>query len=374
MEDGADASNAAADCVACDAYEWTGRLAPSPTGRLHIGNAYAALAAWLSARSRGGRLVLRIEDIDRQRCKPGADTAVMEDLRWLGLDWDGDVIWQSARGDLYDLALAALQRKGLIYPCFCSRGQLRAASAPHDDDGFLIYPGTCRRMSDTERRRRLEDGERHSWRLAMPDSQVTVHDRIFGDRVYDLAKDCGDVVLRRSDGMVAYQLAVTVDDMAQCVTDIVRGRDLLRSAAIQLWLRRCLADGDVSSVMPSAMPFPVPHADSVLASPTAPTPCAPSFAHLPLLDDASGKRLAKRDRAVDLASLRARGVRPQSVVGYCAWLMGIVESPEPAEPGELLAAYSEATISKDLSDRHVDTDDMDGTGRADIAADDRTVG
>lgn len=322
------------------ANAWIGRLAPSPTGRLHIGNAYAALAAWLSARSRGGRLVLRIEDIDRPRCKAGADTAIMEDLRWLGLEWDGDPIWQSARTALYDEALQKLQSEGVIYPCFCSRGQLRAASAPHDDDGFFIYPGTCRRLNSEERRRRLDAGDRHSWRIAMPDTDVTVHDRIFGDHTFNLARDCGDVVLRRSDGIVAYQLAVTVDDMAQRVTDIVRGRDLLRSAAIQLWIRHCLGRPDRPFAESS-------HSD-------APTPSNPSFAHLPLLDDESGKRLAKRNQAIDLATLRAGGVPQQAVVGYCAWLMGIVDLPEPQNPSDLLAAYSEARIAMNPQDRAID--------------------
>ena len=328
------------------ANAWNGRLAPSPTGRLHIGNAYAALAAWLSARSRGGRLVLRIEDIDRPRCKAGADTAIMEDLRWLGLEWDGDPIWQSARTALYDEALQKLQSEGVIYPCFCSREQLRAASAPHDDDGFFIYPGTCRRLNSEERQRRLDAGDRHSWRIAMPDTDVTVHDRIFGDHTFNLARDCGDVVLRRSDGIVAYQLAVTVDDMAQRVTDIVRGRDLLRSAAIQLWIRHCLGRPD----RPDRPGRPV--AESSHSN--APTPSNPSFAHLPLLDDESGKRLAKRNQAIDLATLRASGVSPQAVVGYCAWLMGIVDAPEPQNPGDLLAAYSEARIAANPQDRTID--------------------
>lgn len=372
------------------ARSWTGRLAPSPTGRLHIGNAYAALAAWLSARSRGGRLVLRIEDIDKPRCKPGFDTALMDDLRWLGLDWDGEPVWQSSRGELYDEALRTLRRKGLIYPCFCSRSELRAASAPHDEDGFFIYPGTCRRLSEQERQRRLDAGERHSWRLAMPDRDITVHDRIFGSHTFNLARDCGDVVLRRSDGIVAYQLAVTVDDMAQGVTDIVRGRDLLRSAAIQLWIRQCLeskasedmavdggmADGTatdgksagdaaiatlakLSSSKPSSVSTSSVSTFSVnlsSANPNLrrPTPADPSFAHLPLLDDPAGKRLAKRNKAIDLATLRECGVSPEAITGYCAWLLGIVDAPDPASPAELIAAYDESRIRGNLADRMID--------------------
>lgn len=304
-----------------------GRLAPSPTGRLHIGNAYAALAAWLSARSQGGRVILRIEDIDGPRTVPGADGLIMDDYRWLGLDWDGDPVWQSRRLPLYERAMDDLASRGLIYPCFCSRADLRAASAPHDEDGFLIYPGTCRRLSDAERRSRIKRGDRHSWRLAMPvHACVEVRDRIYGLHGYDLARDCGDVVLRRSDGLFAYQLAVTVDDAAQGVTDIVRGRDLLRSSAIQVWLRHVLF-------------------------PQAPEP---SFAHVPILTDARGTRLAKRDKAIDLGQLREGGVRPENVIGYCAWLLGLLDGPRPMKPADLVGMYDDALVRRDVHDRVAD--------------------
>lgn len=347
-----------------------GRLAPSPTGRLHMGNVYAALAAWLSARSRGGSVLLRIEDIDGPRAVPGADEAIMDDYRWLGFDWDGDPVWQSRRLDLYDEALETLRRKGLVYPCFCSRADLRAASAPHDDDGFLIYPGTCARLDDAERRRRIERGDRHSWRLVMPDIDITVHDRIFGPRTYNLARDCGDIVVRRSDGIIAYQLAVTVDDVAQGVTDIVRGRDLLRSAAIQMWLRRCLWDGEAEAIR-SEGSAAVNHdgaiVDTAPAAPqsTAPTatihtaslhpdPLHPSFAHVPLLDDGTGRRLAKRTKAVDIGALREAGASAEGIVGECAWLLGLQPTPAPARPADLVDAWSDAAVRVDLRDRRLD--------------------
>lgn len=349
-----------------------GRLAPSPTGRLHMGNVYAALAAWLSARSRGGTVLLRIEDIDGPRAVPGADEAIMNDYRWLGLDWDGDPVWQSRRPRLYDAALETLRRKGLVYPCFCSRADLRAASAPHDDDGFLIYPGTCARLDDAERRRRIERGDRHSWRLVMPDVDITVRDRIFGPRTYNLARDCGDIVVRRSDGIIAYQLAVTVDDVAQGVTDIVRGRDLLRSAAIQMWLRRCLWGGDAETLrsegsaathhdgavgdgaIVDTAPHGVAQQDAASADSLGPDPLHPSFAHVPLLDDGAGRRLAKRTKAVDIGALREAGASAEGIVGECAWLLGLQSAPAPARPADLVGAWSDAAVRADLRDRRLD--------------------
>lgn len=361
----ADIPNAAASRI-------VGRLAPSPTGRLHMGNVYAALAAWLSARSRGGTVLLRIEDIDGPRAVPGADEAIMNDYRWLGLDWDGDPVWQSRSPRLYDAALETLRRKGLVYPCFCSRADLRAASAPHDDDGFLIYPGTCARLDDAERRRRIERGDRHSWRLVMPDVDITVRDRIFGPRTYNLARDCGDIVVRRSDGIIAYQLAVTVDDVAQGVTDIVRGRDLLRSAAIQMWLRRCLWGGDAETLrsegsaathhdgavgdgaIVDTAPHGVAQQDAASADSLGPDPLHPSFAHVPLLDDGAGRRLAKRTKAVDIGALREAGASAEGIVGECAWLLGLQSAPAPARPADLVDAWSDAAVRADLRDRRLD--------------------
>lgn len=380
-----------------------GRLAPSPTGRMHIGNVYAALAAWLGVRSAGssqgasfaapavaaapaaqalrpdqaaptGRLLLRIEDIDTPRVRKDADRWIMDDLHWLGLDWDGEPVYQSQRLDLYEQALRQLNDAGLVYPCFCSRADIRAASAPNEGDGFIVYPGTCRRLDAATRSSRLAAGDRHSWRIAMPEflpqgdagcvnegvdtdaalaapttlaadgyrfdhsGNVTFVDRIFGPQQFNLARDLGDVVLRRSDGLFAYQLAVTVDDLDMGVNQIVRGRDLLRSTAVQLWIRRCL-----------------------LAERQAQAQALPQslqFVHLPLIDDASGKRLAKRNRSWDLGAMREDGVSPESIIGYCACLLRLIDAPEPCRPEDLLERFSLAPLIGDSEDKVSDLSQM----------------
>ena len=347
----------------------TGRLAPSPTGRMHLGNAYAALAAWLGVRATGGRVLLRIEDIDAPRVVKDADRWIMDDLAWLGLDWDGETVYQSQRLDAYEEALRRLREQGLVYPCFCSRADIRAASAPNEGDGFLIYPGTCRRLPAAERESRVARGDRHSWRLAVPDAYadpdpascaapdpdtsvmsehadsdisrvdraacdapteglprvVCFDDRVFGPQRFDLPRQLGDVVVRRSDGLFAYQLAVSVDDMAMGVTQIVRGRDLLRSTAIQLYVRRCLGAADM-----------------------------PEFAHLPLIDAADGRRMAKRLNSLDLGAMREHGDDPRAVVGYCAWLLRLLGEPRPMTPQELLPLFSWEAVAADTADRVVD--------------------
>lgn len=239
-----------------------GRFAPTPSGRMHIGNIYAMLGAWLSARSSNDAIYLRIEDIDEPRVVPGAADLIMDDLQWLGLDWDGAPVYQSARHHLYEDALRALQRltiddsgavtadatgnaTPLIYPCFCSRADIRAASAPQEGDRFMIYPGTCRRLAETnpdEVRARLAQGRRHSLRIAMPASNSTIafEDRVFGHQEFNVTREIGDSVVRRADGLFSYQLVVVVDDLAMGVDDIVRGRDLLRSNALQIWIRQAL--------------------------------------------------------------------------------------------------------------------------------------
>ena len=247
---------------------------------MHIGNIYAMLGAWLSARSRGDGMLLRIEDIDEPRVVPGAAELMMDDLHWLGLDWDGDPVFQSARHDLYREALHCLENltiddaydspfdernnhtpavgsaannaiagtTPLIYPCFCSRADIRAASAPQEGDRFMVYPGTCRRLiasnPDTVRQR-LANGDRHSLRIAMPadtnpHATVQFDDAVFGHQEFNLAHDVGDTIVRRADGLFSYQLVVVVDDLDMGVDDIVRGRDLLRSNALQIAIRRAL--------------------------------------------------------------------------------------------------------------------------------------
>lgn len=329
-----------------------GRFAPTPSGRMHIGNIYALLGAWLSARSSDDAIYLRIEDIDEPRVVPGAADLIMDDLQWLGLDWDGAPVYQSARHPLYEDALRALQRltiddsgavtadatgsaTPLIYPCFCSRADIRAASAPQEGDRFMIYPGTCRRLAETnpdEVRARLAQGRRHSLRIAMPASNSTIafEDRVFGHQEFNVTREIGDSVVRRADGLFSYQLVVVVDDLAMGVDDIVRGRDLLRSNALQIWIRQALTGSTDYS-----------------------------YAHLPLIDNASGQRLAKREKSLDMGILRKHGVTPERVIGYCAWLLGLQGDPHSTHPQpmsvqEVLTEFSWAKVRTDTADRSLD--------------------
>ncbi|PLS29344.1 glutamate--tRNA ligase family protein [Bifidobacterium parmae] len=354
----------------------TGRFAPTPSGRMHIGNMTAMLAAWLDSRARGQRMLLRIEDIDTPRVLPDADRWIMDDLDWLGLDWDGDPVYQSQRIDLYERALHALDGQyaddspietvsretptdfrsddvapdsptaciPLVYPCFCSRADIRAASAPQEGDGFQIYPGTCRRLMRDHPdvvRERLARGDRHSLRIAMPahgapgsatadGTAVAFDDAVFGPQSFDLARDIGDSVIRRSDGLFGYQFVVTVDDLAMGVDSIVRGRDLLRSTALQTYIReRLIAAGW----------------DDGAAHPT--------YAHIPLVDNAAGRRLAKRERSLDMGTLRSRGVTAAQVTGVCAWLLRLAATPEPIAAHDLLDVFR-ADGWKPLRAEHAD--------------------
>lgn len=358
-----------------------GRFAPSPTGRLHLGNIASMLVAWLAARVQGGRVLLRIEDIDEPRAVKDADRWIMEDLAWLGLDWDGEPIWQSQRLDLYEQKLHGLEdlliegpedghfegHAGLsgsaapfrpaehaVFPCFCSRRDLREASAPQGSDGFVIYPGTCRRFAaDPPDPERLE--HRHSLRLAMPrvgapDEVQSFVDAVYGRQSWDLPRDIGDVVIRRSDRLFAYQLVVTIDDLEQGVTQIVRGRDLLRSTAVQMWIRRCLlavGEGDR---------FAQQHDRPVVTDPldptAVPTPQAPEYLHIPLILGTDGRRLAKRDGALEVATLRRQGVPPDAVIGYLAAVLGLVPPHSRSERsragGNISASDFEPISAQDL--------------------------
>ena len=346
---------------------------------MHIGNAYAALAAWLGVRSRGGKLILRIEDIDAPRVVRDADRWIMDDLHWLGLDWDGDPVYQSSRLDRYRQILDALrgmtlddiltqdilqptvpadgcpdsngephEESPLIYPCFCSRADIRAASAPNEGDGFIIYSGTCRRLSAADRNTRINRGDRHSWRIAVPGranpaGTIVFDDEVFGPQRIDVGRQIGDVVIRRSDGLFAYQFVVSIDDFDMGVTQIVRGRDLLRSTAIQLWIRRALESVSPAQTSPATSPATAP---------------IPQFAHLPLVDDLSGKRLAKRDHALDLGVLREEGVSPERIIGYCAWMLGLLPQPVPCCPSDLLDGFTWNIIAEHRNDHRCDTQDL----------------
>lgn len=282
-----------------------GRFAPSPSGRMHLGNVFSALMAWLSAKSKGGQIVLRVEDLDPSRSRREYVEALLDDLRWLGLDWDERAEDQSRRGDAYEAALEKLDGLGLLYPCYCSRDQLHAASAPHASDGRVLYAGTCRTLTAAERA--LKKPTR-CLRVRVPDETVAFTDGLQGPQGLNLAREWGDFIVRRADGVAAYQLAVVVDDAACGVTEVVRGRDLLTSTSVQLWLYRVLGL----------------------------TP--PAFCHVPMLMSPNGSRLSKRDRALDLGELR-KAWPPERVIGLLAWRCGLIDRWEKVSPGELAADF-----------------------------------
>lgn len=296
-----------------------GRFAPTPSGRMHLGNLLAALLAWLDVRSRGGVLVLRIEDLDTQRTSPAFARQLMDDLRWLGLDWDEGGLepayMQSRRTAYYEDAFQVLEGKGLIYPCYCTRSERMAASAPHRDDGAVVYSGKCFRLTDVERAELERQGRRPAWRVRCPDQAVTVEDGNCGTYTENLARDCGDFIVRRSDGVFAYQLAVVVDDALMGVNHVVRGRDLLCSAPRQAWLH------EVLGYRP------------------------PEFFHTPLLLAPDGRRLAKRDHDLDMGVLRER-YTAQELTGLLAFYAGLLDRPEKVTAKELVPEFSWAKVPK----------------------------
>lgn len=288
----------------------TGRLAPSPSGEMHLGNAFAALLAWLGARSAGGRVLLRLEDLDAPRCPAQYAYGVMEDFAWLGLDWDNEPVWQSTRRDFYDDCLKALDAQGLVYPCYCSRKELHAvteASAPHGLSP--VYSGRCRALTHDQRQELEGQGRRPALRAMVPDAVYAFTDHLQGDYEAHLARDIGDFILRRSDGLYAYQLAVVADDGAMGVSQIVRGRDLLPSTPQQLWLQDVLG---------------LPH---------------PEYYHVPLLLAPDGRRLSKREGDLSLKALSRTRTAPQ-LVGRLAFWAGLLEEARPVTPRELLADFS----------------------------------
>lgn len=284
-----------------------GRFAPSPTGRMHLGNIYSALISWLSARSQGGGWVLRIEDIDPGRSRTEFVRQIEDDLRWLGLEWDEEYI-QSERYKLYDKHLCRLTDLGITYPCFCTRADILATQAPHESDGRVVYKGTCRSLPDEEIAL-LREKRKPAMRLVVPDRTITFTDIHYGVQSVNLAQQCGDFILRRSDGAWAYQLAVVVDDALMGVTEVVRGRDLLLSVPQQLYLYELFGYN------------------------------APSFAHIPLLCNSSGQRLCKRDKALELSELRTRYSANQ-VLGTMAHIAGIIPDDEPVSVDELIPLFS----------------------------------
>ena len=359
-----------------------GRFAPSPTGRMHLGNVFCALLSWLSAKSKGGEWVLRIEDLDPQRSRREYALQLMDDLQWLGLPWDGEPVWQSQRGHIYEEYLHRLQEMGFTYPCYCTRADIMATQAPHETDGRVVYKGTCRPKTEadynfyrssnlsTDAARSVPtatsfnvnpspltalsslpetggvpqrgDGVDNSFnvqrstfnvtpattRLIVPDCIIPFTDGHYGQHDINLAEHCGDYIIRRKDGAWAYQLAVVVDDTLTGVTEIVRGRDLLLSSPQQIHLRELLF-GERKTENGFAHPSTVNLQRSTL-----------TFLHHPLLCNAEGQRLCKRDKSIDLGYLRDKGTIPQEIIGLLAHYAGLIEQPYSTSPEELLTLFS----------------------------------
>ncbi|HEY4608318.1 MAG TPA: tRNA glutamyl-Q(34) synthetase GluQRS [Ilumatobacteraceae bacterium] len=283
-----------------------GRFAPSPTGPLHLGNLRTALVAWLMARRAGGGFIVRMEDLDRVTSSAEHESDQLDSLRSIGLDWDEVVVRQSERFDLYHQAIDRLRQAGMVYECFCTRREIReAAQAPHGADPDGRYPGTCRTLTDAERRAHLGAGRRPALRLRTDGREVTFNDRFSGAHTARL----DDVVLQRNDGVPAYNLAVVVDDAAQGITQVVRGDDLLPTTPRQIELQRLLD-------------LPVP-----------------DYAHVPLALAPDGNRLAKRHGAVTLHDLANRGCSPADVCGRLAASLGIDTGGRPVVAPDLLAAF-----------------------------------
>ena len=288
-----------------------GRFAPSPSGRMHLGNLFSALLAWLSVRAAGGEMILRIEDLDPDRCRPEYARVLKEDLLWLGLDWDREQTPQSQRSEAYAQVFDALGQA--VYPCYCTRTELHAASAPHASDGRVLYAGTCRDLTPAQR---AEKTKAPAWRLLVPDRTMAFVDGLQGYYEENLLRDCGDFIVRRADGVYAYQLAVVTDDADGGVTQVVRGMDLLSSTPRQLYLYELMGKKP------------------------------PEFYHVPLLVAPDGRRLSKREKDLDMGALRLR-YTPQELLGYLAALAGIVEKEEPVDAMELASVFQWNKIKKD---------------------------
>lgn len=294
----------------------TGRFAPSPSGRMHLGNLFTALMSWLSARGAGGRWILRIEDLDPQRSKEEWGKLIEEDLLWLGLEWDeggmdnkgpNGPYRQSLRSDIYDHYLKRLVDTGHTYPCTCTRADIMSTQAPHQSDGRVIYGGRCR-PDGLPPFKLHESLTPHATRLWVPDKPVEFDDRLYGKQSVNLARECGDFVVKRADGAWSYQLAVVIDDALMGVNEVVRGNDLLQSAAQQIYLGKLLG--------------------------FAP----PAYFHVPLVCNEQGQRLSKRDRSMSAGELRKR-YSPEGLTGELAHMAGLIEKPEAISANELLRIW-----------------------------------
>ena len=280
-----------------------GRFAPTPSGRMHLGNVFAGLVAWLSVRSRGGAMVLRMEDLDTQRTSADFADILRDDLRWLGLNWDVETAPQSQRSEVYDRYFEKMMDEGLLYPCYCTRSQLHSVNAPHLSDGTYVYPGTCRTLTEPPA------GRKPAWRVMVPDREWSICDRVQGDYSLNLATGCGDMVVRRADGVYVYQLAVTVDDGESGVTEVVRGMDLLSSAPRQMYLQELLGFAH------------------------------PEYGHVPMLLAPDGRRLSKRDRDLDLGELRKR-MSAEELIGHLAFAAGLIDKDAPISAAELAGEFT----------------------------------
>lgn len=296
-----------------DAVKPVGRFAPTPSGRMHLGNVFSALLAWLSVKARDGEMVLRMEDLDTQRTSGEYAQVLREDLNWLGLSWDRETPAQSSRSAVYDRYFDSLREMGLLYPCYCTRSQLHSVNAPHLSDGTYVYPGTCRDLTEDQR---AAYHRAPAWRVRVPDKVWQVHDLVQGDSQWNLIRDCGDMVVRRADGVYVYQLAVTVDDGEAGVTEVVRGMDLLSSAPRQMYLQEL---------------WEFPH---------------PEYAHVPMLLSPDGRRLSKRDRDLDLGEIR-KHLSPQQLLGILACSAGLLETAEAVSLEELKTLFSWEKVQRD---------------------------
>ena len=269
---------------------------------MHLGNVFSALLSWLSAKSQGGQWLLRIEDIDPGRSRQAYADLLMNDLEWLGLSWDGEPVYQSQRSDIYEHYFQMLKAQGMTYPCYCTRADLLATQAPHESDGRVVYPGTCRHLPP-------QPDKPAATRLIVPDSDISFFDVHYGAQSVNLAHQVGDFIIRRKDGAWAYQLAVVIDDALMGVTEVVRGCDLLLSSPQQMYVAQLLGF------------------------------TSPRFIHLPLLCNAQGQRLSKRDGGLDMASLRQSNTAPE-IIGKLAQIAGLQSTPDPVTPEDLLASFS----------------------------------
>ena len=290
-----------------------GRFAPTPSGRMHLGNVFAALIAWLSIRRQEGIMVLRMEDLDTQRTSEEYAQILRDDLNWLGLNWDFEMEPQSQRTDTYNEYFEKLMDMGLLYPCYCTRSQLHSVNAPHLSDGTFVYTGTCRDLTPEQR---AAFGREPAWRVKVPDTLWKFKDYAQGRYAENLATHCGDFVVRRADGVYVYQLAVTVDDGEAEVTEVVRGMDLLSSAPRQMYLQEL---------------FGFAH---------------PEYGHVPMLLAPDGRRLSKRDRDLDLGQLRLR-ITPEALIGTLAYSSNLIDRNVPISARELAQEFAWEKLRKE---------------------------